>query len=262
MNQINKYIAAISVSALVASYFLSREYIHEYEMTQRHNELLKNNKKMSGIYIRRRQYFPSPLFQYFKWILPCQYSLKITNNDNITNDNITNEIIVHYGFNGGYKNYGNYKKYKNILNNANKNILTDALVNIVDWFRNKINKNYTLILEKYGAYTGEKIIPIECWLDYYKKYYEYPDVDVRELKIMTQMEENNIDGERKYFKKLFRSSNLENEKYEFDSLSKKALLQLIYLAKKRDHRNYFFYLYPLTNSIINCIIQIINQYQY
>jgi len=202
----NKCIVAICATGLLTSYFLNEKNKKLILYTNRISQI--HDKPLSGVYIRKVQYFPSPLFHYFKWILPSQYSLRIVS------ENKTRDVYVHF----------NPQSYNDYYKKSRGKIYTN---NIVGWMRNNMNNIYTSILEKNVVHTKEEIIPIEYWYEYYEQYYELPYINITRLKIFTYDQDIKIT----YFGKLFTITESEDRKYKFDPKQEEALLKLIYYSK-------------------------------
>ncbi len=113
------------------------------------NYLLQNNKSLSGVYLQQRQPFSSLWF--IRWVLPYHQSLKIVQTD---------KSIRHVGLGRTSEHHGLF------------------------------DLETEFILHKGGEYNKlneyEISFPIECWVDYKRKYGHFPEnINVDELNKIT-----------------------------------------------------------------------------
>jgi hypothetical protein len=124
-----------AASGFTSTYFFFR-HMHEKRFLERMNNLLTEEKKLSGIYLQQRQ--PFGFLGFVSWLLPYHQSLKIKMPDG---------SMVHMGLATDKAGHSR-RDVKFIEHNGS---------------------NYT----KLNNY--EISIPIECWVDYERKFGNFPE---------------------------------------------------------------------------------------
>jgi len=159
-----KVLSAIAITSATALYFYNK-HMYEKELFTQMNYLLRNEIKLSGVYLQQRQ--PFGFLWYVQWILPYHQSLKIINKD------------------------GNIRQVGLGKNSNNKEFF---------------NRESEFVLHKGDKYDKlndyEISIPIECWVDYKRKFGQFPkNVNVELLnKITMTREEANDDSVNNIYK--------------------------------------------------------------
>lgn len=141
-----KTVAAFCCTGLASAY-LYEKHFYEKELLNRYNELLESETKLSGVYLQQRQPFGS--FGYFSWLLPYHQSLKIVQLDGTIRQ-------VGLGKTGGER-----------FSRETGFVLHEG--------------------ERYNQLNSYEIsIPIECWVDYNRKFGHYPGtIDIGKLNKIT-----------------------------------------------------------------------------
>lgn len=159
-----KVLSAIVITSTTALYFYNK-HMYEKELFAQMNYLLHNEIKLSGVYLQQRQ--PFGFLWYVQWILPYHQSLKIIGKD------------------------GNIRQVGLGKNSNNKEFF---------------NRESEFVLHKGDKYDKlndyEISIPIECWVDYKRKFGQFPkNVNVELLnKITMTREEANDDSVNNIYK--------------------------------------------------------------
>ena len=159
-----KILSAIVITSTTALYFYNK-HMYEKELFAQMNYLLHNEIKLSGVYLQQRQ--PFGFLWYVQWILPYHQSLKIIDKD------------------------GNIRQVGLGKNSNNKEFF---------------NRESEFVLHKGDKYDKlndyEISIPIECWVDYKRKFGQFPkNVNVELLnKITMTREEANDDSVNNIYK--------------------------------------------------------------
>lgn len=144
------YGTCITGTAILYCY---QKHMYEKELFTRMNYLLQNKIPLSGVYLQQRQPFGSIWF--IHWIMPYHQSLKIMQKDG---------SIRHVGL-------GRNPEHKHFYDLSSEFILHKG----VEYNR----------LSEY-----EISFPIECWVDYKRKYGKFPEnIDINKLNEITMTRE-------------------------------------------------------------------------
>lgn len=158
---IKKLLGGIGGTGLVVSYFYNK-HMYDKELFDRINYLLQNNIKTSGVYLQQRQ--PFGFLWYVQWLLPYHQSLKILQPDG---------KFRHVGLGGS-------KERKGFFDMTSEFVLHKG-------------GNY----ETLGHF--ESSIPIECWVDYKRKFGHFPEnINVDTLNKLTVTREEATDNTQIY----------------------------------------------------------------
>ena len=152
MSRLKNLALVIAVIGTTTSYFYKK---HQYdkELMDRMNyvmiEISQGKRELSGVYLQQRQ--PFSFLWCVQWLLPYHQSLKIIQKDGT----IRNVVLSR---------------------NPNPKSFADLTSEFV------LHEG-----EKYdGLNQSEMSYPIECWVDYYRKYDHYPEnIDIQLLKEIT-----------------------------------------------------------------------------
>lgn len=143
-----KRLGYIGGGVILFSGYCYQKHMYEKEMFMRMNYLLQNKVKLSGVYLQQRQ--PFGFLWFIQWLLPYHQSLKIIQEDG---------SIRHIGL--------------------GKSVLSKGIFDLISEFVLHEGEKYER-LEKY-----EKSFPIECWVDYMRKFGHYPEIDINKLNEIT-----------------------------------------------------------------------------
>ena len=141
-----KTVTAGCVTGLAMAYIYDK-HNYEKELFNQFNYLLQNETKLSGVYLQQRQ--PWNFFWYITWALPYHQSLKIVQKD------------------GTIRHVGLGRTDSNIFSRETGFVLHEG--------------------EKYIKLNGQETsIPIECWVDYKRKFGHFPsNINIEELNKIT-----------------------------------------------------------------------------
>ena len=132
---IKQVVGIVFCSGFTSTYFFFR-HMHEKRFLERMNTLLNEEIKLSGIYLQQRQ--PFGFLGFLSWLLPYHQSIKIKMADG---------TVKHMGL-AKNKTANGWRDVKFIEHNGG---------------------NY----DKLNTY--EISIPIECWVDYERKFGTFPE---------------------------------------------------------------------------------------
>jgi hypothetical protein len=157
---INKKTVGLVCTAGTASVYLYNKHTYEQELFNRYNGLLENKEPLSGVYLQQRQ--PFGFHSYFAWLLPYHQSLKITQRD------------------GTVRHVGLGKNRSSQFSMESEFVFHEG--------------------SKYDSLKQFEVsMPIECWVDFKRKFGHYPsNIDIEILNEITKTRKEALEGEEIY----------------------------------------------------------------
>lgn len=157
---LNKKIIGVVCGLGLSATYCYKKHLYEKELFNQYNYLLQNNVKLSGVYLQQRQAFG--FLWYVHWLLPYHQSLKIVQKD------------------GTIRHVGLGKSNNDPLDRHSEFTLHEG-------------KHYE------GLSDSELSIPIECWVDYKRKYGNFPsNINIESLNKITTTEKEKSEGDSVY----------------------------------------------------------------
>lgn len=172
---LNKRLLYVLSGTGISALYFYQNHMYEKELFTRMNYLLQNNMKLSGVYLQQRQ--PFSYLWFIRWVLPYHQSLKIVQKDG---------SVRHVGLG------------RNSKHNSFFDLKTEFILHKGEDY-NKLNEY-------------EISFPIECWVDYKRKYDHFPEnINVDQLNKITMTREEATKEELVYiYKTIFGKPTRDN----------------------------------------------------